>query len=657
MTKMRAFCRRPGAVFCLALLLVLATGLLVPGRDGREGVVPGGALDLPALLPARTLAFVSVDGGPCVESGGQLALGRLGSDPGAAAFLAPLREWLDRGLADEGDRIRSLTGLSPPEWIALLKGRISVALVGVVAGERPDGGPRSRRLVPDAVVAIELGKDLDAVRSLVQALETMVLAWGPGTFSDDSVAGRSVRKFEPPAGTGFPAWYLVHETSLLLATSRATLEGILTRLKSGSTGDTLGSTERWAAVRRETGGAGTVASVFVNSGEALATLGKELPEDALLLAEGSGLDRVEALGYALAIDPPGFRDRFYVHLPAGGPLADAFRAGPAPSRLPDLLPAGTGLLASGRVSGDRLAKWALAVAESVGAGPIVEGALESAGGMTGADLLEGILPGLGPEIGFFAAWPGQALIPDFGLLIEVKDPAVVQAALDHLAGALGLKTGRVEGEEGLVRYMEIGGASGENESGRRRSGPGLTFRPAWAFVDGFLLVTAWPQAARHFLASRAPAAPKLSSREDFAAGLARLRERRPAAGSAGLAYADLGGLAGFVLDNGIPLAQSLLGAEVPLDFAAIPVTPALLPHVFGPVAGGAWTDQGWALEGWSPTGFVPPLAVAGLAAAWFQVREAAPASPDGGEGGREEVEPPRRPGAPGEAPGSREGRK
>ena len=50
----------------------------------------------------------------------------------------------------------------------------------------------------------------------------------------------------------------------------------------------------------------------------------------------------------------------------------------------------------------------------------------------GVSLEKDVLPSLGPEYGLYLSWSGQALIPDAGVVLEVKDKPQLQRLINKL---------------------------------------------------------------------------------------------------------------------------------------------------------------------------------------------------------------------------------
>ena len=596
---------RSPLIFVTLAAVVFGGGLLI-AEQAPPGRIPHPARDLPGLLPDTCALRLVVDGGPCVERSGDLALADLLAEPEVRTFMAPIRASAMGWLRQFDPQVQEYLGISVDEALQLLKNRIGVALCGLNPPLEPGGPP-----VPDAVLTLEFEDDIEMVRRLMHALEVAVLAWGDGRFTDDTVAGLPVRRYVPdPKRPGTPpAWYLLDDRMLLLATDRDTLEGVITRMKSGGRANSLAGSETFSVVQRQVVGADSIVEVYADLKRLRAMMEPMTGAEVWKPLELFAVDQIKAVGYGLALDGKGLRDRAFGKLD-DGPLRRAFEGAPAPNAH-QVVPASTGFLATTNVDLGLLwghAQDVIARMEPSAHGQLQD-ALAAAADRMGASVEGDILPKLGPEVSLAAWWPQRALYPDLGLLIQLQDAEAFERLLASSLRSLDVPTSIQEHRGFAIASLDMGELTADLE---------LPQRPSWTIVDGRLLVTLWPQAAKNFIDQVSDDAPSLGADPTFVSVLSRLSGPDGDAGRSGLVWLDVRGAAEALCDNAVPLAQSLLppGEEVQLDWAAFPHTATVTEHLFGLVGTTRWIEEGVRVDYYSPTGYAGPYVVAVGLAAW-----------------------------------------
>jgi len=587
------------------LLFVVLTGVVCGGGFLlAEEILPGAstfpARDLPALLPDTCALQIALDGGPCARGGDGLALAALLAEPEVAAFVGPLSAALRGALGTFEPQVKQYLGLTMDETLQLLRYRLTAAFCGFVS---PEGGQPAGLPTPNAVLTLEFENEIEMVQRLMYALEEAVLAWGDGSFTDDTVAGLPVRRYIPdPKKPETPtAWYLLDDRMLLLATDRPTLEGIVKRIKSGSQEGSLAASGRFKSVSERVNSPGAILSVYADIPQLMEQLGPVMgsPEMVEMIAS-TGLDAVKSLGYGLSVDGAGLRDRLFVQVD-DGPLRESLES-TAPLKAHHLVPHTAGLYGSGLL--DFAAMWKRVHALAAELDPDTAGSMEEGlaafGDMIGADPVTDVIARLGPEYAVAGWWSGQALIPDVGLFIEVRERDAFSKILDRTLAALDVQVSSFQHRGHPVGVVELG-ALGPLSSA-------VPQRPSWFFLDDYLVVTLWPQAAKNLIDHVEGGGASLAEAQAFKPLLSHLRADDPRAATAGIGWLDMEGLVAFLCDNGVPIAQSFLPPNdmVPVDWALFPQTETITQHLFGLIGGSQWTADGYYTEYHSPTGYLGP---------------------------------------------------
>ncbi|NRA95249.1 MAG: DUF3352 domain-containing protein, partial [Planctomycetes bacterium] len=608
-------------VFAVLAGVVGGGGFLL-AEEVSPGVPAFPVRDLPSLLPDTCALQVTLDGGPCTRAGETLALASLLAEPEVATFAEPLAAALGAGLGSFEPQVKEYLGLTMDETLQLLRYRMTVAFCGFI---QPDSGKPGGVPTPNAVLTLEFENEIEIVQRLMYALEKAVLAWGDGHFTDDTVAGLPVRRYVPdPDKPSTPtAWYLLHNRMLLLATDRPTLEGIVKRIKSGTEEGSLAASERFQRVSKRVSRSGSVFSVYADVPrlvEEFATMTGD-PSVAKMM-EATGFDAIKAVGYGLSVDGKGLRDRLFLQIGDGSmrELMDC----DAPLKAHKFVPDTAGMYTSQQIDLAATWKWANALLTEMDPDVArnMEEALAAFEDRIGANAVTDVLARFGPELAVAGWWSGQALIPDVGLFIEVRERDEVAKIVDRALRALDVPVSSFEHRGHTIGVVELGAL------GPR--GVVVPQRPSWVFLDEHLVVTLWPQSAKNLVDHFAAGGVSLGESEAFKPLLAHLRGDDPGVATAAIGWFDMPALIAFVCDNGVPIAQSFLPPteSVLVDWVAFPQTETITQHLFGMVGGSRWTADGYYTEYYSPTGYLGPYMLSvGLTGLFMSTeREAAQAT-------------------------------
>jgi general secretion pathway protein G len=401
---------------------------------------------------------------------------------------------------------------------------------------------------------------------------------------------------------------MVQDKLFILGKNRATFEGLMKRLKAGAGPGSLaaeaGFKEASASARR----AGSTVFAYVNPAQVMGALGPFIEEgEPSWRAQLSPYDDIEAMAYTSSLDGPGFRDRIYVKIRKGSPLEARIPQQSAALKTHALAPAETGVFMNTMIAIPETFAEIEKQLESMGVPAsvweMVVGAVEE---FLDADLVKDVLPNFGPELAVYAAWPGRTLIPDMALMLQVKD----QKKLDELVARIKDRTAQIGAiSEFEYRGHKIGflNARTLDQGAFIQTVPPL--KPTWTTVSGYLVICPWPQVARNLIRSVVEKRPNLTDQPDFKQVVSRLKADVPEGSRVlSVSYMDLKSIAGFVLDNLAPLAQTLVPADVPLDVAEMPVTETVTKHLFGGAAINYKIGDGYLTDMYSPTGVVAPVA-------------------------------------------------
>lgn len=545
--------------------------------------------DLAKMLPPDTLAHLEINGEPCHRVGGRLALARIMAEPEVQAFLKSLHAPMSQ-LHEQAGAMLSEFGFELDDILQLLRGRVTVSFLGMGQGG------------PDLALTCDFKHAKDAGRRVVDGLVRALTQSAGAEVSEIDIAGRKGVQLAMRDG---PPIALVDVDGLLVAGTNPASLGQMLRRMDGAEEPNLAGTPGWKGVAAHLRTKNDVVYLWGNVRGLLGTFGPSFPEEVGAILEAVGVDSLNALGYAFTLDGPAFRDRFFAYIPEPKGLFNKLAPKGDTTLVADkMVPEDTVLFGTTSLDLGALLDWGLDVAEKIqpGMGEEVREQMAGLSQQIGFDLETGLIDLIGPEVAFYASLPGQALIPDVGILAHVSDATKVEANLTRLVQGLGnvpVKTFAYHGEK--ISYADLGALGLDWD----RLPP---LKPSWTVVDGHLLVTLWPQSAKNLIRGLKTQQPRLADKPDYKRLLALVRERDPAAGNAGREYFDVKRLAGFILDNGVPFAQSLIPAipDVPdIEWAAFPSTGVITQHLFGMVGTTTWKKDGVATDYVSPTGVLP----------------------------------------------------
>ena len=604
------------ATAILALAAVTATSTVAAPDDPPRK--PQRAIDIAALLPASTLAHIELSGEPCQRVGGRLAIARILAEPEMRAFLKPLDQMIPllRAYADDG---LSQMGLELGDILTLARGRASVSLLGL--GEDQDG-----QMMPDIAITVDFSHAKDTGARVLDSLVGMVTKEEPKTVK---IGGRTIKIIEFDVGA--PLAYAVVDGMVFAGTVPSTIGGMLSRL-DGVEDANLTSAANWNAVSGRIRDKNTIVHAWADVGALVSTFGGMMPRESGALMELLGIDAIEAVGYSLALQGNAFRDRFFAYMPERKGIFAKLAPAPQSALVTDgLVPAETVLFGATQIDLSALLTWFADFADAAdpNAGDEIRNGIARMSDRLGIDLENDVLKQLGPEVSFYAALPGQALIPDVGLIMKVQDgDRILSTIKKSLAAAGEVPIRTFDYRNTRLHYADLGALGLDWDEL-----PPL--KPTWAIVRGHLVVSPWPQAVKNLVRGLDNGTARLTDNPDYKSQLARARENNPAAGNGGVEYMDIRRMVGFILDNGAPFAQSLipaipkdaLFADAHIEWAAFPSTDVVTRHLFGLFGGTTWTKDGVGTEYTSPTGILPTYALTGAALASVFVAGSADAVP------------------------------
>ena len=498
------------------------------------------------------------------------------------------------------------------ELKALKASRLTLSLLNLSVQEATTSQDSEDAVVPEVVLTFEFGLALPHFRRAMDRLEDMIAGAAGGVFQDDSIAGRKVRHLPIPFGKGFGIWHTLHDDVLIVTTSRAAMAGVLARLETRDKKDTLAGNATYREIEKHIVRDGTLLRAYGDVKRILGVLFAQMPEATRDAFSLWGFNAYQAIGYGLDFDGVGIRDRIYTRLVDDHGWPTGRHLGETRIRTHEIVPAETGVYAAGLLDFEQMYDALLKTLDN-GYPRLAEEMRSGAAQVDinlGFNLRDDLLGTLGPEYCVFMAWPGKAVLPDIGLMLQVRENArpkiegIIDTVRDEVQDKIEIRETVFRGTK--IQWLDFTRLAGADRA--KTFGP-HNLKPTFAFVDEYFVVTLWPQAMKNLIAGLENKTPRLKDRPDFV----RLRSKiSPQGDEASLFYVDIEGAVGFVMDNGVPFLQSLVPSDpsVPLDVGAFPTTDCVTKHLFGMMGVSRWSGEHAVYsEMYSPTGAVTSYVV------------------------------------------------
>ena len=576
-------------------------------------------IDVPALLPKSTLVHVEITPGPVRDGAADLAIANIWNELEVQRFAGPLKAMLDAQFDQLDGAMREQVGLGFRDLVSLWETRFTFSLISVKPGAPGDPG-----LTPDMLLTLDLGEGVDVTRGAIDKLELLVAEGLGGTFSDGKIAGRTVRVLH--IGDADGVYYTFHETTLLVTTTSTTMERLLGVLATGSPSESLSEHGDFIKARDRVRTDKTVLWAFMELQGLLEILWlNQAPDVQRDFSEIFITEAYQTFYYGMDVDGRGVRERFSTRLPEDTDWTLAPGSDAKAIRLPEFLPAETGMVTCGVVQFDEAYDQFMPTLEEryPREAATVRGLLDTLGQKLGIDVRRDLLPSLGPEYAIYLSWPGAAVIPDVGFAFEVRRSArekirdTISTIKTALAGDVEIRELTFRGTK--IQWLDLTAMADAGDLAR--PGP-HTLKPSFALVGDYLVITLWPQSLKNLIHGLDKGTPRLKDAPDFK----RLRaEVSPESDESSLFYVDLTRATGFVLDNATPIFQMLVPPSLGqggVDLAALPTSRSVTRHMFGMLGVSRWDGKNAMYsEMYSPSGVLPSYVMAaGAMASWLFLR-------------------------------------
>ena len=559
------------------------------------------AVDFGSLVSESALAHIEIDLDRLRKGGPDLAIYKIFAHPEMRRFFGafdPLEVANPEALERKASMALGITG---EQAAHLLRSRLSCTVFQI-----PFGG-MSREFSLDIMGAVDLGplKNVDLLGPI-----TDLLVGGVGTPVESEFIGGF--QFTRIAVSPTISFYACQEHGVLLfGTNSERVIAARRALLGEPLKSSLSKSASGVRIAEAVDKGDSVVQAYLSFRSFTEQLLKQTPEqfrDALGMV---GLDAIGSVGYSLAFDGPGIRERLWMDFKDRHGWMAGRDARSDPLGTIDIVPADCGIYFADRVDiatsfGGMLEFLGeVAPRQTQGLMRAVERPLQG----LGLDSITDALGLFGPEYSVFVSFPGQAVIPDIGALVEIRDKARVLELIDRISvGAPGFpKTQVMEFENHkLLVFHPVARRPGEFLGGR------AIIMPTIAIVGDFLLVTPLPNAAKNLIAGIKDGKPRLSANQDFVDLTKRLGLADSEGGQQSVTYIATGRALSFLTSHAEPALQ-LTAAQNYLNTDHWPTHDVFEEHLFGTLVVGRHDPErgGVYSESYSSIGLMPSYVALG----------------------------------------------
>jgi len=543
-----------------ALCAVLAATLLVPALAASE--TPPEGLKLEQIVPNDTILFVKCSGiDRLIEESRSLDLFKLWAEPEIQAFFADTLEMLPGMLGGHEEQSVPFQEL----W-ELVRGDFSLACSGHLAVFEEGA-------LPSLALAMDMGPDPEAFLARIDSL--LGMASGMADFEQGKLEYRgfdiSVIDLPPER---LEVCHTTIQNLFVAAVNRYYLKEIIDSFTDNRSA--LSQNPAFRKSMKRVGGGAAGASIFLNLDPICSAVRPFCPYEAKEWLAMLGLDGIDAICYATALEGGGSRDSLFIHCPGSK----------------------KGLLKALVIDPE------LILAEIDG---FVQTALPEhyeeyrsifamVNKEAGFDLEKDLFGPLGSEVSFFVNMPpggGMALMPEIILSVDLDDEARFAALLDKVLVMLEIEVSETTFEGLTLRYFNP-------------FAPAIPLSPAFVVDGGRLLVSGSPITLKKHLKRLSEGGPGLDTADAFREVAAGIPDNASL-----LEYVNVRRLVGMIYENAAPFLPALLAeCEMPLDTGMLPMSETITRNISNGYSYMVMDEDGILMSGRWSLGFGSLLATA-----------------------------------------------
>jgi hypothetical protein len=599
----------------LALAVLIWAGAGVRADLGKD------RLPLETLVPPETLLLISFpDIGKAKEDWKQTGLYKIWKDPEVQHALDVLLGNVESYRKEFEESFKKETGVAFEDALEVFSGQFSIALVSFP--QDPSDKP------PAAALALDFGERKAEMEKLLATglgfLKEQQRDWKAGSWESEGLKVSTLGR-DP-----ITLHYVLAGPTLLVATEKGLMEGMLHRARDAKIPSLAGSEDYKKAVTEVAGKEKSSFLMYANVPawvsfvENMAGGSERDREEVGKVLDATGARTLKAAALAVTFAEGGVRDKMYLHAP--GERKGILRIlSPGRTRMPTLPMVPADAVSFAAIQLNLTSAWdqAMAILKQVNEDAWREVSEEIAKfeKEAGVFLRSDFLASMGNEVSSWGAYPeGGGVLPYSVTAIALKDPVIFESSLAQLYGAAGMKRKEMEWMGRKIRYF-VAAMPEEEEGmpGRPRRGGGMGLIPGFGmaemlmmnltsfsayFIEGGTLYTSnLVQTLKDVLRKREDKEKAhLQDSPEFKKLLAALP---PEPGM--VFYMDLKRTFSMIYNTLLALApfgEVLLrrGLNVPFETAALPTAEAVTQHLAPSITGVNDRPEGILMSSHSPNG-------------------------------------------------------
>jgi hypothetical protein len=423
----------------MLVLLMVCLAAFMPFALAGEPVTGEPVTEAPSLppleklLPEKTVFLVTLPDFPNARSKVmETALLRLARQSEMKQALKPALEFLTAKWNEISDQVKIHSNYTLEELVNQLSGQISLAIIDFVPGDDS---------TLNLLISIDV-KDQITGEILLRKAEAFIGKISKGKLqpSQYEIDGVSVATLQPPDSKVFLFYGCISGT-IVFCTKEKTLESVIRRALDEGEGKSLAESQSFAGAVGAVKSADAQLFAYANFERFLEKMADELATDPEFENTSAvlGFKSIKSMAYSLSIENRVFVDRFHLYAP--GERTGILKMATLPAtalKTAERVPARASYYFSASVDAklwfDTFLQ-ALKKADPNGYEEAVQGFAALKG--QGIDI-DAILPMIGNELGLFAAMSKSiSIMPEFGIMLELKKPDEFAAQLDKILTMFG----------------------------------------------------------------------------------------------------------------------------------------------------------------------------------------------------------------------------
>lgn len=572
--------KKKGIALLFAVLVFSFVSLFspIPAAEAEETFL------LENYLPQRTLAFCSSgDVARMMQSMEETAIYKIFKEEEVQTFLEDIIKKVEEMLK----KVESRIGMSSEELCSFPMGQVGVAFLGMTS--------TGSDTIPDIVLSVDLREGRSKFEHLYKQLLQYLKEQGKGEFTESShrFEERTIHHLDLAHGPKVYFTFLMD--ALVAALNKDSLEQVVSNFTHEKK-EVLAENPQFVKTRKMAGVEETSFFLYAAPEAFFSYFQGSLPPDKSEQMKFFGVDSISSFGYGSSFLEGGFRDVFFLDVKERnnfiGKLMECSGKGPLKSLR--LVPKESLFFQTFTLNIPKIWDQIFAMIKAFNPAEFkkAEKGMQKFEEASGMDFRNDLLNLIGEEFCMYVTLSATGPIPEIAGMVELKQPEKIDALLKGLLEKFGrdLSLKEITFENCPLRYVES-------------LGPKIPFSPAFAIIEGFLVLGGTPQTVKKAIRQFKGEGESILNNEDFSR-LLKLNGIKDPGDLAQITYMDLRKGFSFGYNLAMPFIPLAFAGkkDLPVDFALLPTSDAIARHLFGYISYQRRIENGILSETYSPVG-------------------------------------------------------